>query len=96
MSEQKPTQKTIMVKWEREVEDFLEEHDYEYSVENFLVLPEIKAVPNATQKIEIELPSIYEPFFEYLKRYFWLNTKEYLEKVLTREIESRNSELGIF
>ena len=46
--------------------------------------------------IEIDLPEEFEKFFDYLDAYFSITRKEYLESIVKREINSRNSELGIF
>jgi len=47
-------------------------------------------------KLEVELPIEYHPFFEYLELYFNQKPKTYLEFIIKREIESRNSELHFF
>lgn len=45
---------------------------------------------------QIDLPDKYNKFFEYIKTYFPLTIKQYLEFIIIREIESRNTELHFF
>jgi len=47
-------------------------------------------------KIEVDIPIEFQPFLEYIEIYFNCPPKDYLEVIIKREIQSRNSELGLF
>jgi len=90
------SKKTILVKYDKDIECLLEEKGVKFDIEDFLVLPNVKESAIDTTKIEIEIPSIYDKYFEYFELYFKIKKKFYLENIIKREIESRNDELGIF
>jgi len=51
---------------------------------------------NATEKINIKLPSCFNAFFDYLELNFGLNKISYLEDLIQTEIKSRNEDLNLF
>ncbi len=47
-------------------------------------------------KIEIEISENFKKYFDYLELNFNIKKKEYLEKVIENEINSRNFDLRVF
>jgi len=44
----------------------------------------------------LELPDEFKKYFEYLELNYGIKIKEYIEQIIKDEINSRNSELGMF